>query len=511
MLNLSDKELDRFSQEAAQEYEPGDVLGPRSWERLEVRMTQEFGRPGWNPIRHIRRFPFYYAPALLLLLGVGYYLVRPGVSSGSSPGATAAAARTAPAKATTSETTTSVQAQKSANTDKANSTSATSSSSSAPQGGRTGAGATAPAPSAAPGGASVNPGASAAPGGASVTPGASAVPGGASAATAIAGGTSGGRSLVDRAAPDRSASHGKGIRGGKGKGGGRRVGGSESDGQSSVDAASIGATATSVNSPAAPVSTRAERELSLAYVQRPRSLAKRPVIGDSALRAFNAKSGAPTLIKRKGIYEINRKWQFGLTIAPDFASVNSLAGDKAGSSIGLTVDYMFAPHWYLNTGLLATRRNYAARNQDYHAPPGFYQQYNIYSSSVTIVKGSFYMLEIPLNLRYDFSVAGNTLFFISAGSSSYLMTTENANMYWRHLSRDVCSSLDHLPTHGTNLFSTVNLSAGVETGLSNSFSLLVAPYMKLPTRKLGLGQVEMNSVGIDFTLKWAPITGRRRR
>lgn len=266
-----------------------------------------------------------------------------------------------------------------------------------------------------------------------------------------------------------------------------------------------------MNSPAAPVSTRAERELSLAYVQRPRSLAKRPVIGDSALRAFNAKSGAPTLIKRKGIYEINRKWQFGLTIAPDFASVNSLAGDKAGSSIGLTVDYMFAPHWYLNTGLLATRRNYAARNQDYHAPPGFYQQYNIYSSSVTIVKGSFYMLEIPLNLRYDFSVAGNTLFFISAGSSSYLMTTENANMYWRHLSRDVCSSLDHLPTHGTNLFSTVNLSAGVETGLSNSFSLLVAPYMKLPTRKLGLGQVEMNSVGIDFTLKWAPITGRRRR
>ena len=270
-----------------------------------------------------------------------------------------------------------------------------------------------------------------------------------------------------------------------------------------------GETATGVQSGVNGAKT--ERELSLAYVQRPRSLAKRPVIGDSALRAFNAKTGIPAPIKRKGIYEINRKWQFGLTIAPDFASVNSVAGDKAGSSIGLTVDYMFAPHWYLNTGILATRRNYAARNLDYHAPPDFYQQYNIYSSGLTIVKGSFYMLEIPLNLRYDFTVAGNTLFFISAGSSSYLMTTENANLYWRHLSRDVCSSLDHLPSHGTNLFSTVNLSAGVETGLSNSFSLLVAPYMKLPTKKLGIGQVEMSSVGIDFTLKWAPVTSRRRR
>jgi len=486
MLNLSDKELDRFSQEAAQEYEPGDVLGPRSWERLEVRMTQEFGRPGWNPIRHIRRFPFYYAPALLLLLGVGYYLVRPGVSSGSSPGTTtakaAAAQRTAPAQATTS-------LQKSANTDKTTSTPATSSSSSSvSRGDGTSA--------AAPGGASAP---SAAPGGASVAP--AAVPGGARADKAVASGVRASGKAVGTRTPSRGNG---GKPNGRNPNNNKAAGGD--DDQGSVNGSPGTAAGTSSTA-----TTRAERELSLAYVQRPRSLAKRGVIGDSALRAFNPKAGVAPPIKRKGIYEINRKWQFGLMIAPDFASVNSLAGDKAGSSIGLTVDYLFAPHWYVSTGLLATRKNYAARNQDYHAPPGFYQQNNIYSGGVTIVKGSFYMLEIPLNLRYDFSVTGNTLFFISAGSSSYFMTTENANLYWRHLSRDECSSLDHLPSHGTNLFSTVNLSAGVETGLSNSLSLLVAPYMKLPTKKLGLGQVEMNSVGIDFTLKWAPVTSRKRR
>jgi len=256
--------------------------------------------------------------------------------------------------------------------------------------------------------------------------------------------------------------------------------------------------------------TRAERELSLAYIQRPRSLGKRGVISDSALRAFNAKAGVPAPIKRKGIYVINRKWQFGLKIAPDFTSVNSLAGDKAGSSFGLTVDYNFAPHWYLGSGLLATRRNYAARGQDYHAPPKFYQQNNIYSA-VSFVKGSFYMMEVPLNLRYDFTVAGNTFFFVSAGTSSYLMTTENANLYWQHFNRDECNSANHLPINRTNLFSTVNLSAGVEAGLSNSLSLLIAPYMKLPTKNLGMGQVQMNSVGIDFILKWSPVTGRGRR
>ena len=249
------------------------------------------------------------------------------------------------------------------------------------------------------------------------------------------------------------------------------------------------------------------RELSLSAVQRPHSLGKRNLINDSALRAFNAKSLAPNLVKKKGIYRINRNWQFGLMIAPDFTSVNSLAGDKAGSSIGLTVDYQFAPHWYLSTGFLASRKNYAARDQDYHAPPAFYQ--GIYGN-VNFIKGSFYMMEIPLNLRYDFSVAGSTLFFISGGVSSYLMTSENANLYWQHFNVEVCSSMVHLPIQSTNLLSCINLSAGVETGLSNSLSLVIAPYMKLPTQRLGLGQVQMNSVGINFALKWSPVTSRKR-
>jgi hypothetical protein len=305
-------------------------------------------------------------------------------------------------------------------------------------------------------------------------------------------------------------------RGGNGNQAGRRIGA----GAAVADDNTIAVT-TPVN-PGNPghgqggVSSRAnggaapEKELSLSFVQRPKSLAKREVIGDSALRAFNAKSALPALVHKKGVYEINRKWQFGLTIAPDFASVNSLAGDKAGSSVGLTVDYVFAPHWYLGTGILATRRNYAARNQDYHVPQGYYQQNNIYGG-VNFVKGSFYMMEVPLNLRYDFSVAGNTLFFISAGSSSYFLTTENANLYWHHFNMDMCSPMDHLPIQRTNLFATINLSAGVEAGLSNSLSLLIAPYTKLPTKKLGLGQVQMNSVGINFTLKWSPVTSRGKR
>jgi opacity protein-like surface antigen len=231
-------------------------------------------------------------------------------------------------------------------------------------------------------------------------------------------------------------------------------------------------------------------------------------ISDSALRAFTAKSIPPPPIKR-ALY-IKRNWQFGILAAPDFASVNSLAGDKPGSTIGITVDYQFAPRWYIGSGLLLDRRNYAARGEDFHPSHSFYQSNGVDSNHLDFVKGSLRMLEIPLNLRYDFSVTGSTLFFASAGVSSYLLSSENGNCYVQWLNGVVPKGFKY-PASGDYLFSSMNLSLGVETGLSNSLSMLIAPYLKMPLRTIGHGQLQMNSVGISFSLKWAPVTSRRRR
>ncbi|HXO75984.1 MAG TPA: outer membrane beta-barrel protein, partial [Puia sp.] len=205
---------------------------------------------------------------------------------------------------------------------------------------------------------------------------------------------------------------------------------------------------------------------------------------------------------------IKRNLQFGLSLAPDFSSVNSLAGDKPGSSVGITVDYQFANRWYLSTGLLLDRKNYAARQQDYHVSSDWYRMNNLHN--VDFVKGSFNMLEVPLNLRYDFSVAGSTLFFASAGFSSYLLTKENCNYYYNWYGREDAKSFSY-PNKNNYLFSSINLSLGVETGISNSMSLLIAPYIKIPSRNIGFGQVQMNSVGINFALKFAPVISRKRK
>jgi hypothetical protein len=242
--------------------------------------------------------------------------------------------------------------------------------------------------------------------------------------------------------------------------------------------------------------------LEYAFIQRPFSLRSHPRIDDSALRAYVAPAQqGPSL-------HIRRSLTLGIQLAPDFSSVNALAGDRPGSTIGLTAEYEVLHNWHLGTGLLFSRRNYTARGMDYHVPMDYYRQNNI--KAVDFVKGTMNMLEIPLTLRYDFSVTGNTIFFASAGVSSYILGKENCNYYYDFFGREVCRSFKYSNTPN-GLFTTANISLGVETGISNSLSLMVAPYMKLPTNDIGFGKVRMNSVGINFALHYSPVTSRTRQ
>jgi hypothetical protein len=531
MLNLSDKELDRLSKEAAQEYEPGDVLGPKSWERLEVRLDNTPGGVNPNPLRHFRRFPFYYAPALLVLIGVSYYFIKQGTKGSGSPPTFGMAKTPAPIEKNPSSTTnpvypdkstpeppSSVNPSASASTDVATSTDAA-----AAKPGSTSTDATPANPRtvARPGGANAPAAGAANP--RAITPATTAGnPAGFAPESKAGAGSSSNRmpgSHSHNRITDRNGSQDRNRIAGRSGTAGRysatdQIGANDRNGaagaNNGIHSGTRAETGTANGTAAgvkAGTTASPSRELNRSTIGGLASTKNRVLIPDSNLRKFTLKS-LPQGMRPRAMY-VNRNLQIGFMLAPDFTSVNSLAGNRPGSTVGLTLDYQFAPHLYISSGLLLDRKNYAARAQDYHAPTDFYQN-NIFARHLDYVKGTFEMLEIPLNLRYDFSVTGSTLFFASAGVSSYLLTSENSGMYgtpWGYQT--------YMPSPPTGqhsyLFSAANLSLGVETGLSNSLSLLIAPYMKIPTRGIGYGQVQMSSVGINFALKFAPVISRKRK
>jgi len=545
MLNLSDKELDRLSREAAQEHDPGDVLGPRSWEKLEPRLDADLGKTGSSPLRGVRRFPFYYAPAAILLVaGVLFFTTRNQRSghnqpSGGPPTATNPSTQSISIPKNSEHSTNSTPSVSSSTT--ADST-VVAGPRDAAAGAQTNAASTQAKAAGTPSAKSADPNAA----GASTTgtsPAATSATGtstnAASTSPSSAGSlpanttaignnkTTNNRTFNNSTSNNRTHSRrpnhtkpdkttgpltrrGNSTRGGATDGNTNTATTNDNNATAGRNTASNGSTNNGLNSPTtnpAKPTASSPRELTHASLPKPRRLQQRTDISDSALRAYTAKSTIQ-IGKNKSL-RINRRLQFGLSLAPDFSSVNSLAGDKPGSTIGLTLDYQFANRWYLSTGLLLDRKNYAARAQDYHAPYDYYRVNGIHN--LDFVKGSLSMLEIPLNLRYDFSVAGNTLFFATAGFSSYFMTNENCNYYFNSFGpREECKSFNY-NNNNNFLFSSVNLSLGVETGLSDNFSLLIAPYIKLPSRNIGFGQISMSSVGVNFALKFAPVISKRRK
>jgi hypothetical protein len=517
MLNLSDKDLDRLSQEAAQEHDPGDIVGPRSWEKLEIRLDRDLGKINPNPARGIRRLPYYYAPALLVLLGVSYYFIKvnnkaqKGATSGSPP---LTAIQPAPADALNPSS----SSQKPEHPDKSTSTLALPPNTAAyPATPDDRADSLAARPATHAAAAASNPAAHAR--AAAATAGKPAdhhiASPGADHITASGSAASGSTASLPTA---EHTSHRQNHRNphnlsnnqaiattDKPKGSGT-VKPTRSTAENPTGDLAVGSTPVNAN-PNAATKSQPAHDLALSTVRGTLAL-KRPItVDDSALRAFTAKSSPPRLTIKKGGLHINRSLQLGVLVAPDFSSVNSVAGDRPGSSIGLTVDYQFTNRWYIGTGLLISRKNYAAAPQDYHAPESWLRTNNI--NNLDYVKGSFNMLEIPLNLRYDFSTTGNTLFFISAGASSYVNTSENCSYYYNHFGSLWMKEFQYAGHQGY-LFSAIDLSVGVETGISNSLSLVIAPYMKLPSRNIGFGQVELSSFGINFALKFAPVLSRKR-
>ncbi|HEV2354351.1 MAG TPA: hypothetical protein VGR89_08915 [Puia sp.] len=480
MLNLSDKDLDRLSQEAAQQYEPADV-GAKLWEKLEARLDQDLGKVNPNAGNVFRRLHFYYyAPAILLILGVGYYVIRHHRSNGSSSGSPPYALVQTPAA---DQTTASHSSLNPVNANKQNSTSASSSHTATDADAGTHSG----------------------------TP---VVTANRSAAVIGPGVTSAGNVRQKAADTKRSVRRRQATI--SDKHAGKSMNGSEAG---DTDIAFNGeAEATELASPnreindtrqrSIALNSRQSRDLTYSWPGSRVRLTAGPNIDDSALRAVTAASIRQPIDRRGGLH-VNRSLIFGAHGAADFSSVNSVAGDRAGSTFGLTVDYQFASHAYIGTGVLYSRKIFAATPQDYHVPAGYYNNTMGMGNEVQYIKGRFNMLEIPIDLRYDFSTGDNALLFLSAGTSSYFFTRQDCGYYYLWFNRPEFQKISYRNSPD-NLFSTLNLSAGGEFGISNSFSILIAPYIKIPTRNLGFGQVQLTSFGIDFALRFAPVISRKR-
>jgi len=198
--------------------------------------------------------------------------------------------------------------------------------------------------------------------------------------------------------------------------------------------------------------------------------------------------------------KVNSRWTFGAVYAPDISTVKFTHSQPLGLNLGLVVEYKFSKKFSIQSGLIYTKKNYKMYGDEYHPPKGSWFDY----VNLEDVTGDCTMFDIPLNVRFNAVQKKSSNIFVSAGLSTYLMREENYSYFYYYNSVPTTRSKNY-ETNSEYLFSILNISAGYEKKLSNAFSLQVEPFFKQPLTGLGFGEINLNSAGVYFSLRYNPL------
>ncbi|MDP4251511.1 MAG: hypothetical protein Q8918_15515 [Bacteroidota bacterium] len=465
MSNPSDKDIDRLSRDAAEFYEPDNSM--LSWKKLEQNLIEQIPERPPDIRSLFRTRPLIWAPAVLLLTGITYYLIKNAAHSKISTlkNQTELSSRdqSAPEEKVSSQIN-----RQAAPEDDANTSSEKTSALNAEKGNEY-------------------------------------------LSNALAGNKS-----VKASADKLPAAH---------DADGRNLPGSEASAAFQRNAHLNGTAGKKTFSEAA-VSQEENQETEFSSIaaaskqnpagQRthavrlpaPAAFIGHPVVSgnDSSLNRFavsvkNAKKNSKSL-------QINRSLTVGLVMGPDYSDVGGMSNDQLGNNLGISLGYYLSSRLSVNTGFQFTIKNYWTEGKFFQPQSGVNSAYAF--PRIESVNGSCNMYEIPLTLRYDFFQHERTRLFVNAGLSSYLMRKEEYTFFFHNAGR-AYEWQNENNERRNYWFAIGDFSAGLEQELGKGFSFQVEPFLRMPLRGIGAGNLKMNSYGLLFSMRYAPVLGRSRK
>jgi len=115
------------------------------------------------------------------------------------------------------------------------------------------------------------------------------------------------------------------------------------------------------------------------------------------------------------------------------------------------------------------------------------------------VHGSTNVIKVPIHFRYDVLQKTKGRFYTSSGISSYIMTEEN-NRYHTFLNGVNGEMNGSYKKNKTYTAATFDFSVGFEKDIAIKHHLRLEPYVQLPLREIGIGNLPVKTVGLRVGL-----------
>jgi len=219
-----------------------------------------------------------------------------------------------------------------------------------------------------------------------------------------------------------------------------------------------------------------------------------PAVSAPGLFNLPEQNAAVSLPKKNTPAKVQTGLYFGIIASPDISTIKMQRVNKVGYGAGIILGYRISRSFAVETGLLYDHKNYYSEGSYFDKSKIPYIQ----NWKILNVDGYCNMYEIPVNVRYFIKNGENTSWYANAGLSSYLMKKEDYAYKYMTYSGDLKSSSWAYKNATQNWFSIIHVGVGLEHNLGAIGKLRVEPYLKIPAKGLGIGDLPITSMGINI-------------
>ncbi|TWW01586.1 outer membrane beta-barrel protein [Chitinophaga pinensis] len=207
---------------------------------------------------------------------------------------------------------------------------------------------------------------------------------------------------------------------------------------------------------------------------------------DAAASATKVKREPASL--KKGLY-------YGLLFSPDITTVKFQRTSSLGYNLGLLAGYRFGKKLAVETGILYERKYYYSTGEYFNTKKTPWPA----DMELLNVDGWCNMYEIPVNVRFTFATGEKSSWYASAGMSSYIMKKQKYDYSYKYYGQYGERNWTYRKTTA-DWFSIIHLGVGYERPVGVLGTLRVEPYIKIPSRGIGIGDLPVTSVGMNIGL-----------
>lgn len=200
-----------------------------------------------------------------------------------------------------------------------------------------------------------------------------------------------------------------------------------------------------------------------------------------------------TAITERNLPAFRKKFYAGVAGGVDATSVKWQKIESLGFEYGVLAGYQFSRKFSVETGLFMNRKFYYTDGEHFNTSKIYLPP----NTTITEVSGYCNMFEVPVKIKYEISSRNSSSWFATAGISSYFMKKEDYDYVYYYGSSGTLVTHNATYTNSSrNLFSVARISAGYTHKLGRFGDVRIEPYMKLPLKKVGYGEMSLISSGI---------------